>query len=95
MYHNDKTESITPPSDSDNNMKKEETPDLFNTTSYGNGALDNLESGHDAVFGDVGEGDTNYRNVHTPGKLATNLNAINKTNGSTICRSAGSEQLPS
>lgn len=65
MYHNEKPGSITPPSDSDNNMKKEETSDLFNTTSYGNGVLDNVETGHvqDAVFGDVGEGETNYRNV--------------------------------
>lgn len=93
MYHNDKTESITPPSDSDNNMKKEETPDLFKTTSYGNG--DNLESGHDAVFGDVGESDTNYRNVHIPVKLATNSSNINKTDGSTIRRWAGSGPLPS
>lgn len=65
MYHNDKPGSITPPSDSDN-MKKDETPDLFNTTSYGNGVLDNVENGRDAVFGEVGEGDTNYRNVGIP-----------------------------
>lgn len=66
MYPNDKPGSITPPSDSDNNMKKEETPDLFNTTSYGNGVLDNIENGRDAVFGEVGEGDTNYRDVRAP-----------------------------
>lgn len=66
MYPNEKPESVTPPSDSDNNMKKEETSDLFNTTSYGNGVLDHVEAGHDAVFGDVGEGDTNYRDVCMP-----------------------------
>lgn len=62
MYSSDKPGSVTPPSDSDN-MKKEEPSELFNTTSYGNGVL---EAGHDAVFGEVGEGDTNYRNVRMP-----------------------------
>lgn len=66
MYPNDNPGSVTPPSDSDN-MKKEETSDLFNTTSYGNGVLDHVEAGHaDAVFGEVGEGDTNYRDVCIP-----------------------------
>ncbi|KAK7724785.1 hypothetical protein SLS63_008479 [Diaporthe eres] len=70
MYPNDNPGSVTPPSDSDN-MKKEETSDLFNTTSYGNGVLDNVEAGHaDAVFGEVGEGDTNYQDVGWIGTVA-------------------------
>lgn len=90
MYPNDNPGSITPPSDSDN-MKKEENSNLYNTTSYGNGVLHNVEAGHDAVFGDVGEGDTNYRNViHIP-CLLPNVVATTLMLDSYFCRSVGSE----
>lgn len=90
MYPNDNPGSITPPSDSDN-VKKEETSDLFNTTSYGNGVLHNVENGHDAVFGEVGEGDTNYRNVNIPCVL---LQAMAPRLTFCFCRSVGSEPWP-
>lgn len=67
MYPNDNSETTTPPSEFDM-MKKEETSDLTNATSYGNGVLANVEAGHasDAVFGDMEDGDTNYRDVRIP-----------------------------
>ena len=63
MYPNDNSVSTPPPSNLI--MMKEETSDLTNFTSNGNGVLANVEAGHDAVFGDMEDGDTNYRNVRT------------------------------
>ncbi|KAI9154891.1 hypothetical protein HJFPF1_07451 [Paramyrothecium foliicola] len=68
MYHDEEKESTTPHSDSD--MMKHEASDLTNAPSYGHGAADHVESARDAVFGEMGDGDTNYRDVGWIGTVA-------------------------